>query len=221
MPEAEQAQNAALLKTYPVKGYPTILLCDAAGKPYAATGYQAGGPERYVAHLTDLKTRRAVRDAAFAKAAEANGVERAKTLVAALEAMELDDAMLQASYPDVMNQIREADPEDVTGFTRKAAGKQKLASFMEQLGGWQKKGDPAAAMDFINKSLKEPGLPPDVNQHMHGHKAALFLHQSKPAEAATTLEQGIAVAPDSTVAAELGKFLEFVRKKQAEDAEKK
>ncbi len=39
-------QNEELGNKYQIAGYPTILLCDASGKPYAATGYQDGGPEK-------------------------------------------------------------------------------------------------------------------------------------------------------------------------------
>ena len=47
--EETQKQNKELGEKYAVQGYPTILLCDADGRPYAATGYQKGGPEKYVA----------------------------------------------------------------------------------------------------------------------------------------------------------------------------
>ena len=38
-------QNSALQEEYKVGGYPTVMLCDATGKPYAQTGYLAGGAE--------------------------------------------------------------------------------------------------------------------------------------------------------------------------------
>ncbi|MCP4453804.1 MAG: thioredoxin family protein [Planctomycetes bacterium] len=37
------------------RGYPTVYLTDAKGVPYAKTGYQAGGPEKYLEHLAFLK----------------------------------------------------------------------------------------------------------------------------------------------------------------------
>ena len=40
-----QKQNAMLQKQFSIQGFPTILLMDAAGLPYAQTGYQAGGPK--------------------------------------------------------------------------------------------------------------------------------------------------------------------------------
>ncbi len=47
-------QNEALAKKYGVEGYPTILLVDADGKKIAQTGYQEGGPAKYVEHLKEL-----------------------------------------------------------------------------------------------------------------------------------------------------------------------
>ena len=49
-----KAKNRAAQKTYGITGFPTILLMDAQGEVYARTGYQAGGPEKYVAHLQEL-----------------------------------------------------------------------------------------------------------------------------------------------------------------------
>lgn len=37
------------------RGYPTVYLTDAKGVPYAKTGYQSGGPEKYLEHLDFLK----------------------------------------------------------------------------------------------------------------------------------------------------------------------
>ncbi len=52
--DALKAQNKALAKKYGIRGYPTILLLDADGKELARTGYQRGGPEKYVKHLQKL-----------------------------------------------------------------------------------------------------------------------------------------------------------------------
>lgn len=49
-----QAQNDKLAKEFGVKGFPTVYLLSADGKPLAKTGYQAGGPEAYVTHVKKL-----------------------------------------------------------------------------------------------------------------------------------------------------------------------
>lgn len=51
-------QNKELEEKYPIAGYPTIFLTDADGKPYAATGYEEGGPEAYVKHLNELREKK-------------------------------------------------------------------------------------------------------------------------------------------------------------------
>lgn len=40
-----------------VDGFPTIILADSAMRPYGRTGYQPGGPEKYLEHLTELRTK--------------------------------------------------------------------------------------------------------------------------------------------------------------------
>jgi thioredoxin-related protein len=61
-PEGLKTQNAQLKATFKEKykftGYPTIYLADAKGVPYAQTGYQEGGAEKYVQYLTFLRKAR-------------------------------------------------------------------------------------------------------------------------------------------------------------------
>lgn len=48
-------RNAALAAEYKVSGYPTILLMTPDGEVFGQTGYQAGGPAKYVEHLNKLR----------------------------------------------------------------------------------------------------------------------------------------------------------------------
>lgn len=121
-------QNEALQEKFKVQGFPTIMLCDATGKPYAKTGYQPGGPEKYVAHLADLQAVREKRDQAFAKAdAAKTDAEKAAFLVEGLKA--LDEELVESSYSDVVEKIGELDKEDKSGFVkaRKEAAAKKQA----------------------------------------------------------------------------------------------
>jgi len=52
--EKEKAQNDALAKQYGIQGFPTIVLLSSNGKEITRTGYQEGGPKKYVAHLQSL-----------------------------------------------------------------------------------------------------------------------------------------------------------------------
>jgi thioredoxin-related protein len=52
--EKLKKQNAELAEKYEIKGYPTILLLNAKGREVARTGYQEGGPDKYIEHLKTL-----------------------------------------------------------------------------------------------------------------------------------------------------------------------
>ena len=63
-----KAKNKALSEKFGIEGFPTILLLDANGEPFAQTGYQAGGPVKYLAHLAELmKDNTSVGKAKFAQ----------------------------------------------------------------------------------------------------------------------------------------------------------
>jgi len=46
-----QAQNEALMQTYGVRGFPTIILLSPSGELVGRTGYKDGGADAYVAHI--------------------------------------------------------------------------------------------------------------------------------------------------------------------------
>ena len=53
-PEETKKKNKALAKKYEVRGFPTILLTDAEGKPFGRTGYREGGVDPFLKHLRKL-----------------------------------------------------------------------------------------------------------------------------------------------------------------------
>ncbi len=212
-------QNAELGKKYQIKGVPTILLCDAEGRPFAATGYQPGGPEAYVKHLDGLRAKKAARDEAFASAGKLEGVAKAKALVAALGAMGLEDSMVQNLYGDVVEQIKAADPKDETGFGKAAATKARFAKFQSELGALAQKGDHDGALALVDKTLKEGGFEAAVAQQLIMTRAMIFAQQEKFDDALKAVEEAKAVAPDSELSARIEGFkarLEEGKKKAGE-----
>jgi hypothetical protein len=120
------------------------MLCDATGKPFGQTGYQAGGPEKYLDHLNGFIAAREKRDAAFAAADKASDkAEKAKRLVEGLKAM--DNDIVEGYYADVVAKISELDPSDSTGYVkeRKTAAAKKEAAAAAQ----------AKVQDFMKTTL--------------------------------------------------------------------
>lgn len=55
MPPETAAQNERLLMKYRVQGFPTVVVFDSNGKPLGALGYEAGGPQVFIAHLEKMR----------------------------------------------------------------------------------------------------------------------------------------------------------------------
>lgn len=47
-------QNQQLAQTYKVRGFPTVVMLSSDGKEIGRTGYQPGGPEKYIEHLKSI-----------------------------------------------------------------------------------------------------------------------------------------------------------------------
>ncbi|MDP6850529.1 MAG: thioredoxin family protein [Planctomycetota bacterium] len=47
-------RNDELNKKYGIRGFPTILLMNTEGEVFGRTGYQEGGPEKYIAHMAEI-----------------------------------------------------------------------------------------------------------------------------------------------------------------------
>lgn len=220
--EETQKQNKELGEKYAVQGYPTILLTDAEGRPYAATGYQSGGPEKYVEHLNKLKANKAKRDEAFASAAKAEGLEKAKALVAALDAMELEDEMVANFYGDIAGQIKAADPKDKTGFGKKAAAKKRMADFQNALQELAGKQDMDGAIALVDKTIKEGGFETEETLQMMMTRAVIFAQQNKFDEALKAVDEAKAFAPNSPMIPGIEGFRKRLEdgKKKAEEAPK-
>ena len=55
MPPEITAQNERLLTKYGIQGFPTVVVFNSSGKPLGALGYQAGGPQAFIAQLEKLR----------------------------------------------------------------------------------------------------------------------------------------------------------------------
>ena len=150
------AQNTHWQEKLAVEGFPAIYLLDQAGKPYALTGYQPGGPERYLEHLTELRQVRVQRDELFALADKVTGVERAKFLDSGLETMGMELAL--TVYTDQVEEILRLDADNETGLRSKyqepliKAAYQRLMPVIYKVASEQ---GPEAALRRLEKAEKQ------------------------------------------------------------------
>ncbi|MCU0797738.1 MAG: thioredoxin family protein [Akkermansiaceae bacterium] len=123
------AQNQKLQGMYVPAGYPTVFLCDADGKPYAAhSGYLEGGPVKFLELIENLRGNKTKLDESLAAAAKLEGKEKAQALIDALKGTGLPPASFSSFYQDVMNEVKALDPNDEIGYF---SGAEKEAKFNE------------------------------------------------------------------------------------------
>lgn len=208
-------QNARLLEQYPITGYPTVLLCDSAGKPFAATGYQPGGPAAYLPHLDELLAKKSARDKSLAKARSQSGVEKAKTLIAALNELGLSDSMVAKNYDGVIAEICAADPADETGFKKKSQVDGRFAKFMKDLGELRSKSDLEGVGKLVKTTLADPLIQGETRQQVHGHHAGTLASAGKKDEAIEVLRKAVAEDPEGARTTELRDFIGILEREKS------
>ena len=202
--EADRERNQKLLEQYGVEGFPTLILTDAGGKPYAYTGFQPGGPEEYVKHLDELRTKGETMKSALEKAEKTEGVTKAKALVEALG--DLPDMAVTNFYPTVVSQIKEADPKDETGYAKKLEAKAQMAEFEAGLQDFGAKQDMDGALAYVEKALEGGKFEGENKQKVLLMKVSILANSGKFDESLKFLEEAKKAAPDSEIAGQLDGF---------------
>ncbi len=158
-------------KDYLIHGFPTVVLADASGKPYAYTGYEKGlTPASFLAELKTHQQVRQMRDRELAAAKELSGGARAQKLHAAIEAVakslgttedRQDDPVLTL-YADEVAEIRRLDADNSQKLravydTRAAAREdyRRREAIFEQLARFSSKESYPEAIAYLDKQLIE------------------------------------------------------------------
>jgi len=194
--EEMQKQNAGLQTEFTVRGFPTIILCDASGRPYARTGYVPGGATSYVEHLGKLRSVRTERDAAFAEAEKATGVEKARLLAKGVSVLAAD--CLHPFYDGTLAEIAKLDPEDTTGIVKREKQLGEFKQLETALGGTR---DLEARLTLIDKFIAEQKPEGELKQRVLFSKSGAYFSAENKGEAAALLDQIVAIDASS----ELGK----------------
>ena len=228
--EAIQKQNRTLATTYGIKGFPTILLTDAQGRPFGQTGHRPGTPDEYLAHLGDLQKAKTARDQAFTAAEAAEGVEKAKTLYMGLKAIPADH---MKQYPEVLEMIKANDPEDMTGMAaaeaKKEAEAKKAADMQAKMQGLNQtiqaamqSQDTPGAIKAIDDYISEEKLEGSDKQRVLSFKISIHMQAGDLDAVEKTATEVIAADPDSEFSAQVKKFQETQLKqmREAKAAEK-
>ena len=151
----DPARNRKVSDHFSIQGFPTIILTDGAGRPFAGDGYQKGDVASFLTRMKKWKDVRTERDRLFAAVNQAEGEAK---LAAASEAIDLLKQMQVSDYYDrELNQwndlAEKLDPENKAGLAEvffeaswkvrvrqvATAGTQRLVQVVEELDAWAKK----------------------------------------------------------------------------------
>jgi len=213
-------QNEELQKVYPVQGFPTILLADAQGRPYGQTGYQKGGPEAYLTHLSELQQAKTQRDEAFAAAEKLEGLEKAKALYSALK--QTPDAF-QSLYSDTVNQIIKLDPKDETGLAAAEKAQATQANFESSLQAAMESQNIEELLKLVDTHIADQKLEGEEKQQVLTIKINPLLSAGNFDGVEKLLDEIVAVSPDSRLSKSVEQFratqLPKIKENAAEKAE--
>lgn len=199
----EIAQNRELQKHYEIAGFPTVILADPAGRPYSKTvGFPGITADEYVKRLTAARKVRDVRDAAFAAAEKATGIEQAKELDKALEAM--DEDLVAVSYKAEIDKIIAADADGKAGLKAKYQAMMILPAMQKALAEIQQSGDDAPTMlKQIDELIAKVSASGQALQEAHFVKAVIVYGSGDKPGAKTHMEAAIEAAPTTRKANEI------------------
>lgn len=172
LPPQQRKDLTAWRERYGIRAFPTAILTDAMGRPYAVTGDIGLGAKEYGRHLWNLREAHDRRDTALLNMSKAQGVEKARLLDVALSAVAsapdknstgTQNAILVRFYRQQIEQIIDLDSENAAGLREKyrvildaeAAG-DRVADMHARFAAAMKVGGAKAALKLVDQELERP-----------------------------------------------------------------
>lgn len=205
---ALQKQNGELMNRFQVQGFPTIVLTDATGLPYAQTGYQEGGPELYLEHLKVLQGHLIRRDEALAKAAPLKGIERAKALH---EALQVIGPALQSHYGKIIDEIIGLDADGKAGLRGPLLFARDLRALKTEVDALAVEEKWDAVVKRLTTFIEERKPKGEQAQELWFIKGIALIQGGKKDEGLAAMESGRKLDPSSEMGRRIAMVMEQVK----------
>lgn len=217
MPESQRNANEKLLDYHHIQtGLPTVLLLDAAGRPYAQVAGARPTTAEYVKALEEAAAVRSVRDAAFARAEGLQGLERATALAEGLNAV---PPHCRDKYPEIVNEINRLDPQNTLGYARvlvRYANLEKqnavLKSIFDRTRGHNSPEEIKELQGELQAFLKTPDLEPEPAQHAWRSLGDSYALQRRYHDVYACYKRAYEMAPNSRIARRLQDAIQHYEK---------
>jgi len=218
MTEGTITQNEKLQAEYMVQGFPSILLTDEKGRPFAKTGYQQGGPESYLASLDTLLGIRKDRDSALKISGEQEGDLKAEADLGVLKVLQIDDALITKFYSDQIEHIKEVEHAEGMEFIQQLENTEKFADFQRELQQMGTLGDHAAALKFVESTLEADTFSGERKQQIFVIKGIILAELGQFDESLMTIDLAKAIAPESEITGRIDQMkdqIEMLKKQKS------
>lgn len=208
--EKIKQQNAAWAQKFGVQNFPTVVLMEPSGRPYAAiSGYQSGAKDQYLTALSQLQQASKTRQAVFAQAEKAEGAEKAKLLDQAVSS--LQPQILLMFYRPEVDEIIALDADGSAGVKDKYETLLKVVEaeqdIQTQLQPLFQAGDADKVIAKIDELAAKYKNFVGIKIKLLMAKAKILAEQQhKFQESLDVIDQAIAIAPNPQLAENLGKL---------------
>ena len=208
IPAEKRNANEKLLVHHRIEtGLPTMVLLDAKGFPYAIVPGATRTTAEYLPLLKAAKAQREKRDAAFARAAGLQGMERAAALAEGLSAVPEN---CRDKYTDVVNEINSLDPENTLGYARVLT---RHDNYLKQNAALEaifqdlrtRRGPEYYDENIVvlKKYLETPDLEPELAQMAWRALGDTYVFQRRFKDVYEAYKKAYEIAPDSRIAPRL------------------
>jgi hypothetical protein len=206
LPRGELAEKALLREAYRVRGFPTVLLTDATGRPFGVNGYQPVTAKDYADQILGIDAARDEGIAIAEKAASLSGTDRARELVKSLP--DVPDPLLARFFGTELRAIMDLDSDDklkVRGRFEQILADEAYEREMQKLARESDWGGMIALTDrhIETRKLEGPAL-----QGALLNRAGLERRAGKVTEAEATLRRVVSIDPGSELGKEAARLLE-------------
>ena len=217
IPEEQRNANEKLLVHHRIEtGLPTVLLLDAEGLPYAQVAGARRTTAEYLKALEAAAAVRAARDAAFARAAGLQGMERAAALAEGLNAIPEN---CRDKYVDTVNEINALDPRNTLGYARVLTRFENyrqqdaaLKAIFEQLRISRQPEALPGHVALLQEFLQTPELEPELAQMAWRALGDTYVFQRRYQDVYEAYRKAYEAAPDSRLAPRLKTAVEHYEK---------
>jgi len=177
-----------------VERFPTFILLDSHGRPYAKSERVAADAASYELEFQKLRKIRLDRDKFLALAVAAKGTDRARHLD---DALKLLGPFADSEYADLERQIVELDPHNAAGLKSKyesaVAFRQTDAAIQNEVYPLVDRGNYKAAITRIDRLIVEIKPPRAQLQLLMAFKGQLYYSLGEKKQATQFLDEAIAI----------------------------